>query len=223
MRRISKALPPKRQTVLFSATLTRDVERIADEYVTDPVRVSVTPEKPVLDSIHQEVCFVAQENKMPLLQAYLRGQGDRGGIHSTIVFCRTKYGCEKLSKQLNKHGFRSDAIHGDKSQGARQRALNSFRSGKLPVLIATDVAARGIDVRSISMVINYDIPEAADSYVHRIGRTARAEAEGNAVTFCTVKDVGLLAQIEKFIGKNHEGCDNHYLGNNPNVPGNTMA
>ncbi len=201
VRRISKALPPKRQTVLFSATLTRDVEKIADEYVTNPVRVSVTPEKPVLDSIHQEVCFVAQENKMPLLQAYLRGQGDRSGIHSTIVFCRTKYGCEKLSKQLNKHGFRSDAIHGDKSQGARQRALNNFRSGKLPVLIATDVAARGIDVRSISMVINYDIPEAADSYVHRIGRTARAEAEGNAVTFCTIKDVGLLAQIEKFIGK----------------------
>ncbi len=201
VRRIAKALPPKRQTALFSATLTRDVERIADEYVTDPVRVSVAPEKPVLDSIHQEVCFVAQENKMPLLQAYLRGQGDRSGMHSTIVFCRTKYGCEKLSKQLNKHGFRSDAIHGDKSQGARQRALNSFRSGKLPVLIATDVAARGIDVRSISMVVNYDIPEAADSYVHRIGRTARAEAEGNAITFCTVKDVGLLAQIEKFIGK----------------------
>lgn len=209
VRKIAKALPKERQTALFSATITREVEKIADEYVRDPVRVSVTPEKPVVENIHQEVCFVRQENKLPLLQAYLRGQGDRKGLHSTIVFCRTKYGCEKLSRQLNKHGFIADAIHGDKSQGARQRALNNFRSGKLPVLIATDVAARGIDVRSISLVINFDIPEAADSYVHRIGRTARAEAEGNAVTFCTVNDVGLLAQIERFIGKKIEVDTDH--------------
>jgi len=209
VRRIAKALPPKRQTALFSATITNEVEKIADEYVKDPVRVSVTPEKPVVENIHQEVCFVAQENKLPLLQAYLRGQGDRKGTHSTIVFCRTKYGCEKLSKQLNRHGFHADAIHGDKSQGARQRALNNFRTGKVPVLIATDVAARGIDVRSISLVINYDIPEAPDSYVHRIGRTARAEAQGNAVTFCTINDVGILAQIEKFIKKKIEVDTDH--------------
>jgi ATP-dependent RNA helicase RhlE len=209
VRRIAKALRGERQTALFSATMTKEVEKIAADFVTDPVRVSVTPEKPVVDNIQQEVCFVKQENKMPLLQAYLRGQSDRKGIHSTIVFCRTKYGCEKLSKQLNKHGFRSDAIHGDKSQGARQRALTGFRTGKVPVLIATDVAARGIDVRSISLVVNFDIPEAADSYVHRIGRTARAEAHGNAVTFCTVKDVGLLAQIEKFIGRKIEVDTDH--------------
>jgi ATP-dependent RNA helicase RhlE len=201
VRRIAKVLPAKRQTALFTATLTRDVEKIAEDFVTDPVRVTVTPEKPVVENIQQEVCFVRQDNKLPLLQAYLRGQSDRKGIHSTIVFCRTKYGCEKLSQQLNKHGFKSDAIHGDKSQGARQRALNGFRSGDVPILIATDVAARGIDVRSISLVINFDIPEAADSYVHRIGRTARAESEGNAVTFCTSNDVGLLAQIERYIGK----------------------
>ncbi len=200
VRRIARALPAKRQTALFSATITREVEKVAADFVTDPVHVSVTPEKPVVENILQEVCFVRQENKMPLLQAYLRGQSDRQGDHATIVFCRTKYGCEKVSKQLNKHGFRSDAIHGDKSQGARQRALNNFRSGKVPVLVATDVAARGIDVRSISLVINFDIPEAADSYVHRIGRTARAKAHGNAVSFCTIKDVGLLAQIEKFTG-----------------------
>jgi ATP-dependent RNA helicase RhlE len=154
-----------------------------------------------VENIIQEVCFVRQENKLPLLMGYLRGQGDRDGNHSTIVFCRTKFGAERLSNQLNKHGLRSDAIHGDKSQGARQRALDGFRSGKLPILIATDVAARGIDVRSISLVINFDLPEAPDSYVHRIGRTARAEAHGNAVSFCTAKDVGLLAQIEKFIGR----------------------
>ncbi|MGC9452765.1 MAG: DEAD/DEAH box helicase [Oceanipulchritudo sp.] len=200
VRRIARELPRGRQTVLFTATLTPDVEKIAGDFVMDPVRISVTPDKPVVENIHQQVCFIRQENKKALLEGYLRGQGDRNGTHSTIIFCRTKFGAEKLSKQLNKHGFRSDAIHGDKSQGARQRALDGFRSGKLPILVATDVAARGIDVRSISLVINYDLPEAAESYVHRIGRTARAEAEGNAVSFCTAKDVGLLAQIEKFIG-----------------------
>ncbi|HSH08809.1 MAG TPA: DEAD/DEAH box helicase, partial [Oceanipulchritudo sp.] len=204
VRRIAREMPDERQTVLFSATLTKDVERVAADFVRDPVRVSVTPDKPVVENIQQEVCFVRQENKMPLLMGYLRGQGDRNGQHSTIVFCRTKYGAEKLSIQLNKHGFISDAIHGDKSQGARQRALDGFRSGKLPILVATDVAARGIDVRSISLVINYDLPEAPDSYVHRIGRTARAEALGNAVSFCTAKDVGLLAQIEKYIGRQIE-------------------
>jgi ATP-dependent RNA helicase RhlE len=209
VRRIAQELPGHRKTALFSATLSRDVERIAKDFVEDPVRITVTPDKPVVENILQEVCFVKQENKMPLLQAYLRGQGDRTGHHSTIIFCRTKYGTEKLSKQLNKHGFRSDAIHGDKSQGARQRALDGFRSGKLPILVATDVAARGIDVRTISLVINFDLPEMADSYVHRIGRTARADAEGNAVSFCTSKDVGLLAQIEKYIGKKIEVDVNH--------------
>ena len=209
VRRIAREIPQKRQTSLFTATLTAEVEKIATDFVSEPVRVSVTPDKPVVENIHQEVCFIRQENKMALLQGYLRGQGDRSGSHSTIVFCRTKYGAEKLSKQLNKHGFRSDAIHGDKSQGARQRALDGFRSGKLPILVATDVAARGIDVRSISLVINYDLPEGADNYVHRIGRTARAEAKGNAVSFCTARDVGLLAQIEKFIGKKIEVDTDH--------------
>lgn len=214
VRRIAQEMPGKRQTALFSATVNKEVERIARDFVDDPVRVSVTPDKPVVENILQEVCFVKQENKMALLQAYLRGQSDRSGLHSTIVFTRTKFGAEKLSKQLNKHGFRSDAIHGDKSQGARQRALDAFRSGKLPILIATDVAARGIDVRSISLVVNYDIPEMADSYVHRIGRTARAEAQGNAVSFCTAKDVGLLSQIEKFIGLKIE-VDVHHPFHDP--------
>jgi ATP-dependent RNA helicase RhlE len=201
VRRIAKEMPPKRRTALFTATFTKDVEKVAADFISDPVRVSVAPDKPVVENIHQEVCFVRQDNKQALLQAYLRGQSDRSGHHSTIVFCRTKFGAEKLSKRMQAHGFKSDAIHGDKSQGARQRALDAFRKGRLPILIATDVAARGIDVRSISLVVNFDLPEQADSYVHRIGRTARAEAEGNAVSFCTAKDVGLLAQIEKYIGK----------------------
>jgi ATP-dependent RNA helicase RhlE len=209
VRRIARMMPEKRQTVLFSATINREVEHVAQDFVTDPVRVSVTPDKPVVENILQEVCFVKQENKQALLQAYLRGQSDRNGHHATIVFCRTKFGAEKLAKHLGKHGFRADAIHGDKSQGARQRALDGFRSGKLPILVATDVAARGIDVRAISLVINYDLPEAPDSYVHRIGRTARAEAAGNAVSFCTARDVGLLAQIEKFIGRKIEIDTDH--------------
>ncbi|MEX0330682.1 MAG: DEAD/DEAH box helicase [Puniceicoccaceae bacterium] len=209
VRRIVSSIPQERQTALFTATLTKDVEKIAAAFVKEPVRVTVSPEKPVVENIDQEVCFIRPENKIPLLQAYLRGQADRKGNHSTIIFCRTKYGTEKLSKQLNRHGFNSDAIHGDKSQGARQRALNNFRSGKLPILVATDVAARGIDVRTISLVINFDLPEAPDSYVHRIGRTARAEAHGNAVSFCTAKDVGLLAAIEKYIGLKIE-VDTHH-------------
>jgi ATP-dependent RNA helicase RhlE len=200
VKEIAAKLPRARQTVLFSATLSKAVESIARDFVQDPIRVRVAPEMPVVESILQEVCHVRQEHKRSLLEAYLRGQDDRDGKHATIVFCRTKFSTEKLSVQLNKQGFRTDAIHGDKSQAARQRALDGFRSGKVPVLIATDVAARGIDVRGISLVVNYDIPESADSYVHRIGRTARAEASGNAVTFCTVADVGNLRQIEAHLG-----------------------
>jgi len=204
VRRIAESLPEKRQTALFSATLDKAVEQIAKAFVQDPVHVSVTPDKPVVENIHQEVCFIRQENKLALLMGYLRGQGDRDGDHSTIIFTRTKFGAERLAKQLARHGFKADAIHGDKSQGARQRALEGFRSGQVPILVATDVAARGIDVRSISLVINFDLPEQADSYVHRIGRTARAERHGNAVSFCTVREVGQLAAIEKYIGRKIE-------------------
>ena len=209
VRRISKALPEERQTSLFTATLSKEVEDLATDFVVDPVLVRITPDKPVVENIQQEICFIRQENKGALLQAYLRGQDGRSGLHSTIVFCRTKFGAEKVSNQLLKHGFKSDAIHGDKTQAARQRALDAFRSGHLTVLVATDVAARGIDVRTISLVINYDLPEAPDSYVHRIGRTARAEAQGNAVSFCTAQDVGLLAQIEKYIGRKIEVDTEH--------------
>jgi ATP-dependent RNA helicase RhlE len=209
VRKIARTLPRQRQTALFSATLNKEVESVASAFVNDPVRISVTPDRPVVANINQEICFVRQENKLALLQGYLRGQGDRNGRHATIVFCRTKYGAEKIARKLNQHGFACDAIHGDKTQKARQRALSGFREGRLPVLIATDVAARGIDVPAISLVINFDMPEAADSYVHRIGRTARADASGNAVSFCTGKDVGLLGQIEKFIGHKVEVDSRH--------------
>jgi len=211
VRKISRLLPAQRQTSLFSATMSREVEAIAKDFVHDPVRISIAPDKPVIDSIHQEVCYVRQENKMALLQSHLHRQKDRGRDHSTIVFCRTKHATQKLSDKLNRQGFRSDAIHGDKSQKARQKALDGFRSGRSPILIATDVAARGIDVPSISLVVNYDLPESEDSYVHRIGRTARAEAKGNAMSFCTANDTHLLRQIEKYIGlKINVDVDNEF-------------
>lgn len=198
VRRIAEELPQQRQTALFTATLNAEVERIASQFVRNPVRVSIQPEKPVVDRIVQTACYVRQENKIALLQTLLRDQDALKGQQSTIVFCRTKFGAEKLAKTLGRGGVSCDAIHGNKSQGARQRALTAFKEGKIQVLVATDVAARGIDVPSISLVVNFDLPEAADSYVHRIGRTARASADGRAVAFVTSSDLGILAQIEKY-------------------------
>jgi len=199
VRRIAKLVPKDRQTALFTATFTPKVEALAREFVNNPVKISVSPDRPVLDKIEQQVCHVRQENKLALLEVFLRRQ-KREERPSTIVFCRTKYAAEKLSRKINRNGFQSDSIHGDKTQRAREVALDKFRKGKVSTLIATDVAARGLEVRDISLVINYDLPESADSYVHRVGRTARAEASGHAVSFCTDRDTGLLAQIEHYIG-----------------------
>lgn len=201
VRRIAKELPPKRQTALFTATLTPEVERIASEFVRDPVRVSIQPDKPTVENIDQQVCFVRQENKLPLLEILLRQQAAREGLHSTLIFARTKFGAEKLAVKLSRSGFLADAIHGDKSQAARERALDKFRKGKIAILVATDVAARGIDVRSITLVVNFDLPDQADSYVHRIGRTARAETLGTAISFVGPNESGTLASIEKYIRK----------------------
>lgn len=201
VRRIATELPAKRQTVLFTATLTSEVESIAAGFVSDPVRVAITPEKPTVDNIDQKVCFVRSDYKLPLLETLLREQSEREGLQSTLIFARTKFGAEKLAAKLNHAGFICEAMHGDKSQAARERSLDKFRKGKAAILVATDVAARGIDVRSISLVINFDLPEAADTYVHRIGRTARATATGTAISFVGPQEVGLLAAIEKYIRK----------------------
>ncbi len=209
IKRIAKELPFRRQTALFTATLTKDVERVAEAYVIDPVRVEISPDKPVVEKIHQQICFLHPENKVALLAQLINEQAESGDPQLTLVFSRTKYGSDKLVKRLKREGIRSDSIHGNKSQGARQRALDGFRSGKLPVLIATDVAARGIDVKNVTLVVNFDLPDAPDTYVHRIGRTARAEAHGRAVSFCGYEELGQLRDVQRLIGKEIEVFAEH--------------
>ncbi|MEM0967342.1 MAG: DEAD/DEAH box helicase [Verrucomicrobiota bacterium] len=200
VKRIAGELPENRQTALFTATLDGPVRRVAESFVTKPVQVRIDPGKPVVERIVQTVCHVRPENKAPLLEFLLTDKYGEARQGRTLVFSRTKHGAARLAKRLSIAGIESDAIHGNRTQAARQKALERFRSGAVPVLVATDVAARGIDVTAVAMVINFDLPSDADTYVHRVGRTARAEASGRAVSFCdgdTLKD---LQQIERRIG-----------------------
>ena len=201
VRKIAAKMPAKRQTVLFSATVSKEVRAVADRFVRDPVQVRIDPGQPVVERIDQRVCHVRAENKLPLLRFFL---SDKEGVPTngrTLVFSRTKHGADKLSKKLNGMGFSTEAIHGNKTQASRQRALNRFRDGQVPVLVATDVAARGIDVKDIDLVVNFDLPNEADTYVHRIGRTARAEASGRAISFCDDGSLSELGQIERHLGR----------------------
>jgi len=201
IRRICTALPKKRQSLLFSATLTDEIENLARAIVNDPLKITVSPNKLTVDKITQRVAFVEVENKLNLLEEIMKNRIEKTDDARTLIFCRTKHGANKLSKKLNSMGLDSDAIHGNKSQSARQSALNKFKNRETQVLVATDIAARGIDVKEMSMVINYDLPEDPETYVHRIGRTARAEADGTAISFCATVEVPLLKAIEKFINK----------------------
>jgi ATP-dependent RNA helicase RhlE len=195
VKRVIAALRGERQTLLFSATIPQSIESLARSMLRDPVRVSVTPAVTTAVNVRQSVLFVDRADKRAALERLLR----RGDMSRVIVFTRTKHGANRLTEQLVKAGIGSVAIHGNKSQGARERALAQFRSGVMPVLVATDVAARGIDVDGISHVVNYDLPEVAESYVHRIGRTGRAGASGAAISFCDRDERGLLRDIERLI------------------------
>ncbi len=197
VRKLSEMIPPKRRTAFFSATLNKNVRSVADRYVTDPFEVRIAPESPVVERIDQQVCHVKSEDKLPLLRFFLEGGGDQG---RTLVFSRTKHGADKLAKKLKGFGIGTEAIHGNKTQAARQRALDRFKIGAVSVLVATDVAARGIDVKDISLVVNFDLPNEAETYVHRIGRTARADASGRAVSFCDDGTVNELRDIERHLG-----------------------
>lgn len=196
LRRIAPLLPRDRQTMLFSATMPKLMADLSRDYLTDPVRVEVArPGRPA-DKIDQSVHFVAQQEKVTLLMSLLaKSQGAR-----SLVFARTKHGAERLMKQLDKAGFAAGSIHGNKSQGQRDRALNSLKLGEIDVLVATDVAARGIDIDAVSHVYNFDLPNVAENYVHRIGRTARAGASGRAVAFCSPEEVSELRAIQKLLG-----------------------
>lgn len=195
VKRIMAKLPRKRQSLLFSATMPAAIVAIADRLLHDPIKVEVAAVSSTAERIEQQVCHVDKNNKSKLL-VHTIGKNSKGLV---LVFSRTKHGSNKLVKHLAVNGIRSEAIHGNKSQGARERALEQFRAGQIRVLVATDIAARGIDVKGISMVINYDLPNEPESYVHRIGRTARAGAEGRAIAFCDPEERVFLRDIQRLI------------------------
>ena len=195
VRRVIKVLPAKRHTLFFSATMPPEIAKLADRILTDPVRVEVTPVSSTAERIEQHVMFVEKADKRPLLGEVLK----RPDIGRALVFTRTKHGANRVVEQLGQIAVRAEAIHGNKSQTARQRALENFRSGEIRVLVATDIAARGIDIDGITHVINYDLPNVPESYVHRIGRTARAGTSGIAISFCDTEERAYLKDIEKLI------------------------
>ncbi len=197
LRKIAKHIPLKRQTLLFSATMPKDIEEIADAYLRNPVRVQVAPPGKPVERIVQGVHYTPSGDKAKLLEEYLKKHPGE----QALVFGRTKHGSEKLAKLLASWGFKVGSIHGNKSQNQRDRTLTEFRSGELDVLVATDVAARGIDIPTVRHVYNYDLPNVPENYVHRIGRTARAGAEGTAVAFCSPAEMGELQAIEKVLKK----------------------
>ncbi len=195
VRRVIKALPTKRQTLLFSATMPEAIQDLANHILNKPVRVEVTPQATTVEKIDQSVFFVAKNDKRALLEHILQDSV----IRRVLVFTRTKHGANKLVKQLDRAQIQAEAIHGNKSQTARERALSNFKTGQTRVLVATDIAARGIDVDDVTHVINYDLPNEPESYVHRIGRTARAGASGIAFSFCDDEERKYLRDIEKLI------------------------
>ncbi len=199
VRRVVAALPAVRQTLFFSATIAGPIETLARTMLANPARVSITPTVTTAESVDQSVVFVDKADKRAMLERVLREAGQGGDLGRTLVFTRTKHGANRLSEQLDRAGIGSAAIHGNKTQGARERALEAFRRGTTRVLVATDVAARGIDVEGISLVVNFDLPNVAESYVHRIGRTGRAGATGRAISFCDHEERSLLVDIERLI------------------------
>ena len=205
VRRVIASLPSSRQNLLFSATMPPSIVKLAASFLSDPVHVEVSPESKTVELIDQTIMFVERADKKRLLAVLLQERG----VRRSIVFTRTKHGANRLSQQLDRAGLTSSAIHGNKSQGARKRALDGFRNGDVPVLIATDIAARGIDVDDVTHVFNYDLPNIPESYVHRIGRTARAGRSGVAISFCDSTEGEYLRDIEKTIGLELAVDDDH--------------
>jgi ATP-dependent RNA helicase RhlE len=209
VKRIVAMLPVKRQSLFFSATLAPNIVDLAQSILRNPAHVSIAPETTTAEKIAQQVCFVDRDSKRPLLEQLLRGQDAAKEQKLTIVFSRTKHGANKLAKSLCVAGFQADAIHGNKSQAQREKALDRFKKGLTPVLVATDVAARGVDVKDVGLVVNFDLPNEPEAYVHRIGRTARAGAEGRAVSFCSEDELEYLRDIEKIIRMPIPRWDSH--------------
>lgn len=207
VKRIVSLLPKQRQSLFFSATLAPPIVKLAHEILRDPVTVSITPETTTAESVDQRVCFLEPEHKRSLLLKLL---ADQKPGELTIVFSRTKHGSDKLARYITKEGFHAEAIHGNRSQPQREKTLDRFRKGKLPVLVATDVASRGVDVKSVTLVVNFDLPNEPEAYIHRIGRTGRAGATGHAVSFCTEDQREFLREIEKLIQVKLRVDDSHH-------------
>lgn len=206
VKKVVAKLPEKKQTLFFSATMPDEIEKLANTLLKNPVTIAVTPVSSTVEKIEQAIYFVEKENKKNLLQDLLQDSA----IKSALVFTRTKHGADKVVKNLVKQGITSEAIHGNKSQNARQRALTNFKNGHTRILVATDIAARGIDVDGLSHVFNYELPNVPETYVHRIGRTGRAGENGMAISFCDteerayLKDIQKLIKIELPVVSNHE-------------------
>jgi len=197
VKKIIKRTPPKKQNVMFSATMSPDILKVANSILVKPVSISVAPVSSAVDTVEQYLYYVDKKNKQSLLHHLLR---DRSVV-SALVFTRTKHGADKVVKHLLRANINAAAIHGNKSQGNRQRTLANFKKGVTRVLVATDIAARGIDIEELSHVINFDLPNISETYIHRIGRTGRAGLEGIAISFCSFDEKPYLADIEKLMGK----------------------
>lgn len=196
MRRIVNALPKKRQTLLFSATFSPEIEKTAREFTTSPRTVEVSPRATAAETVTQTAWFVEKEAKLPLLERLLKDEA----LDSVLVFTRTKHGADKVSRKLERAGVSTGTLHSNRSQNQRNEALRKFKNGEVRVLVATDIAARGIDVKGISHVINFDFPQVVDDYVHRIGRTGRAHAIGDAISFVSGDQRNLLRAVERTLG-----------------------
>jgi len=205
IKKVIAVIPEKKQTLFFSATMPPDIEKLANTILKNPAKVAITPISSTVDTIEQYLYYVDKRSKKDLLIYILSDKS----IESALVFSRTKHGADRIVRMLSKANITAQAIHGDKSQGARQTALKSFKNKNLRVLIATDIAARGIDIDELSHVINYDLPEAPETYVHRIGRTGRAGLGGVAISFCDYDEKERLADIQKLIGKPLKEIEDH--------------
>lgn len=205
IKKIIAKLPTKRQSLFFSATMPPDIVRLSKQILGNPEKITIKPEQTTAEKVEQSLYFVSKKSK-PKLLVHILNEYD---YESVLVFSRTKYGADKIVKVLAKAKIAAAAIHGNKSQNARQRALGDFKEGKLKVLVATDIAARGIDVSGLSLVINYDLPNVPETYVHRIGRTGRANASGVALSFCNNDEKPYLRDIQKLIGQKIDIVDEH--------------
>jgi len=205
VKKIIAYIPKDRQTLLFSATMPEAIMELAHSILKNPIRIDLTPKEKAIHLVNQTVYFVDKNNKMALLISLLSDKK----LESVLIFSRTKHGADRIVKLLGMANHKSQAIHGNKSQNARQFALNNFKSKKIRVLVATDIAARGIDIEELSHVINFDLPEVAETYVHRIGRTGRAGLSGQAISFCSHSEKALLQSIEKLMNKKIVVINNH--------------